>query len=153
MKLFLPLFMASVATSPALAADIEFELSGPGGLEDFAITFEDPQPGQLPGITALTPEGSELLIHVRFELPEVEEGQTPQVMFDVVIRELSSDKEGRAYLETISHPRIITMVNQQGTIKVGAKRPDAGEGAAEASAEPAGDYLEMNMVYRDEAVE
>ena len=89
-------------------------------------TLHDVQPGPLPGLVAAGPEGSEYLIHLTVELPEVPASDKQRIVFDVEIRELKADRKGRAFLKTLSSPRIATLAGTPASLRQGARIPIPG---------------------------
>jgi len=120
----LPLICLALAAA-VQAADLHVEITAPGG-EPVAIDYPDVQFGALPGLMVRGDDDSLLLVQVSLSPVEVEPDPVPQVLFDVVMQELSSDKKGRAYLKVLSRPRIRAQVNEQARLAQGSRIPIAG---------------------------
>ena len=120
----LPLICLALAAS-VQAADLHVEITAPGG-QPVAIDYPDVQFGALPGLMVHGDNEGMLLVHISLSPVEVEPDPVPQVLFDVVMQELSSDKKGRAYLKVLSSPQIRARVNEQARFAQGSRIPIAG---------------------------
>jgi len=107
------------------AADLHVEITASGG-EPVAIDYPDVQLAALPGLMVAGDNDSMLLVSITLSAVEAEPDPVPQVQFDVVMQELSSDKKGRAYLKVLSRPRIRAQVNEQARLAQGSRIPITG---------------------------
>jgi hypothetical protein len=120
------LALLAVVPGVAEAAALHVRWTSPWGESPVSFTFDDVKPGPLPGMLATGPEGTEYLIHLVLERPEASDGGVPKVLIDARIRELKADRKGRAYLRTLSAPRLVTDVGVPASLFQGGRAPVPG---------------------------
>lgn len=108
----------------ASAEDLRVSFTAPGAKEPVEMVYPDVKPGRLPGFVAPAPDGAEYIVYLTVSLLSVEEGREQQVQFDAEIKAVQpKGGRGRAVVQTVSNPRVVTLPGVRAKIQQGARHP------------------------------
>ena len=113
----------AVMCSTTLAADLHVTIKPAHATEPTVITFTDVKPGTLPGLTIPEDNGLTDIFTIRVDLLDPPAVGERQGIFDILVEGLRpKGLHGRLVRETLSKPRIVSLVGMEGMVQQGARR-------------------------------